>query len=473
MFLAVLLMLAYFFGAVTPEVHAWNMSVNPMSRTTVPGGTVTYAISVFYEAPTDMFLPSVVLLISPPEPQVTVTFTYSNPAPHPPPYSATMTVHVDNLKPPGEYKLYLWANPSGTPFPGPGNIEIDVRLVVAGGGVHINVPHSPLSVNQPVYIEYYTDPGADGMITLMITRPPLLAIFWTKGPEPITGGLLYDVTAPGFDTPGTYHVGATVELSGGGTISGQVTFQVVGAAVFDFTIELSPGSRSVSQGETAHYRVMLTYSDPSYSGTIVNIQATGLGPGMGWDLTQSGDLSISTNSITPPRTYTITLTGSANGVQHQATGTLIVTAGEPSTTATQTTMSPTTVTQTSISLTTITQTTFSATTVIKTSVPPTTQATTSKQTGQVEDFINTIPGGIMTLAGVAAVIILAAAAILLFRRRGAGPPTAAPTPPSAAPAAAPPTPSAQPLSVKYCISCGAQIPRSAKFCPECRANQTE
>jgi hypothetical protein len=467
-------MLTYFFGAVTPEVHAWNMEVNPMSRTTVPGGTVTYAISVFYEAPTDMLLPSVVLLISPPEPQVTVTFTYSNPAPHPPPYTATMTVHVDNSKPPGEYKLYLWANPSGTPFPGPGNIEINVELIVAGGGVHINVPHSPLSVNQPVYIEYYTDPGADGMITLMITRPPLLAIFWTKGPEPITGGLLYDVTAPGFDTPGTYHVGATVELSGGGTISGQETFQVVGAAVFDFTIMLSPGSRSVSQGETAHYKVLLTYSDPSYSGTVINIQATGLGPGIGWDLTQSGDLSISTSSNTPPGTYTITLTGSANGISHQAAGTLMVTAGQPATTATQTTASPTTVTQTSISLTTVTQTTFSPTTVTQTSVPPTTatQTTTTEQTGPGEGFINAIPGGIMTLGAVAAVIILAAAAILLFRRRGALPPTEAPTPPSTTPAAAPPPPT-KPLSVKYCISCGAQIPRTAKFCPECRANQTE
>ena len=208
-FLVIVFMAAYFFGAAVPEVHAWDISASPMSRTTVPGGTVTYAVSVFYDTPTDALFPSVLLLVSPPELHVSVTFSYDNPAPHPPPYTATMTVHVDNSKPAGTYTLYLWANPSGTPFPGPGNKEIDLKLVVAGGAggqVHLSVPHSPLSVSQPVYIEYYTDPGADGMITLMITRPPLLAIFWTKGPEAITGGLLYDVTAPGFDTPGTYQL---------------------------------------------------------------------------------------------------------------------------------------------------------------------------------------------------------------------------------------------------------------------------
>jgi len=324
-------MAAYFFGAAVPEVHAWDISVNPKSRSTVPGGTVTYTVSVFYDTPTDALFPSVLLLVSPPDPHVSVTFTYDNPDPHPPPYTATMTVHVDNSKPPGTYTLYLWANPSGTPFPGPGNREMDVELVVvAGGQVHLSVPHSPLSVGQPVYIEYYTDPGADGMITLMITRPPLLAIFWTKGPEPITGGLLYDVTTPGFDTPGTYHVGATVELSGGGSINGETTFKVGAGGVFGFTIALSPGSVEVNQGETAHYKILLTYSDPSYSGTDVNIQLSGLGSGMDWHLTEAGDLTVRTSTTTPTGTYTITAIGSAMGVVHQTSAVLLVQSAEQS-----------------------------------------------------------------------------------------------------------------------------------------------
>jgi ribosomal protein L40E len=336
-FLAIVLTAAYFFGAIMPEVHAWSMNVNPMSRTTVPGGTVTYTVSVFYDTPTDALFPSVLLLVSPPEPQVSVTFTYDNPDPHPPPYTATMTVHVDNSKPPGTYTLYLWANPSGTPFPGPGNREIDLKLVVAGGAggaggqVHLSVPHSPLSVGQPVYIEYYTDSGTDGMITLMITRgiPPMTGpIFWTKGPEAITGGLLYDVTAPGLDTPGTYYVIATVELTGGGSIDGQTTFKVGAGGIFSFTIALSPGSVEVNQGETAHYKILLTYSDPSYSGTVVNIQLSGLGPGMDSHLTEAGDLTVTTSPTTPTGTYTITAIGSAMGVTRQASATLLVTAGQ-------------------------------------------------------------------------------------------------------------------------------------------------
>jgi ribosomal protein L40E len=327
-FLAIVFMAAYFFGAAVPEVHAWDISASPESRNTVPGGTVTYTVSVFYDTPTDALFPSVLLLVSPPEPHVSVAFTYDNPDPHPPPYTATMTVHVDNSKPPGTYMLYLWANPSGTPFPGPGNREIDLKLVVAGGQVHLSVPHSPLSVGQPVYIEYYTDPGSDGIITLMITRPPLLAIFWTKGPEAITGGLLYDVTAPGFDTPGTYYVTATVELTGGGSIDGETTFKVGAGGVFGFTIALSPGSVEVNQGETAHYNILLTYSDPSYSGTVVNIQLTGLGPGMDWRLPDH-DLTITTSPTTPTGTYTITAIGSAMGVTRQASATLVVMSGQP------------------------------------------------------------------------------------------------------------------------------------------------
>ena len=307
--------------------------MNPMSRTTVPGGTVTYTVSVFYDTPTDALFPSVLLLVSPPEPQVSVTFAYDNPDPHPPPYTATMTVHVDNSKPPGTYTLYLWANPSGTPFPGPGNREIDLKLVVAGGAggqVHLSVPHSPLSVGQAVYIEYYTDPGTDGMITLMITRPPLLAIFWTKGPEAITGGLLYDVTAPGFDTSGTYHLAATVELSGGGSINGETTFEVRAGAAFGFTMALSPNTVEVNQGETAHYKILLTYSDPSYTGTNVNIQLSGLGPGMDWHLTEAGDLTVRTSQTTPTGTYTITAIGSAMGVTTRpASATLVVMSGQP------------------------------------------------------------------------------------------------------------------------------------------------
>jgi hypothetical protein len=37
---------------------------------------------------------------------------------------------------------------------------------------------------------------------------------------------------------------------------------------------------TVKQGETASYEILLSYSDPAYYNTVINIQLTGLGPGM-------------------------------------------------------------------------------------------------------------------------------------------------------------------------------------------------
>jgi ribosomal protein L40E len=118
-----------------------------------------------------------------------------------------------------------------------------------------------------------------------------------------------------------------------------LTFTIGGGTspAFDFTLTVSPGSVSVMQGGTAHYAVQVQYSDPSYSGTAINLQLTGLGPGMNWQVRQTGDLMITTTPASPTGTYTISLTGSANGVTHQTGATLIVTSQQPTTTVTTTT----------------------------------------------------------------------------------------------------------------------------------------
>jgi len=106
------------------------------------------------------------------------------------------------------------------------------------------------------------------------------------------------------------------------------TFQVVGGALapaFDFSLALSPGSVWVKQGGTASFKILVAYSDPSYSGTIINIQVTGLGFGMNWQLTRAGDLTITTSTATPTGTYTIVVIGSAQGVSRQTSGSLTVT----------------------------------------------------------------------------------------------------------------------------------------------------
>ena len=94
---------------------------------------------------------------------------------------------------------------------------------------------------------------------------------------------------------------------------------------FDFNMALSPSSESVNPGGTTNYMVLLSYSDPSYSGTTINVQLTGLGPGMDYQLSPTGALTITTSPSTPAGTYTFTVVGSALGVTHQTSGALTVT----------------------------------------------------------------------------------------------------------------------------------------------------
>ena len=93
---------------------------------------------------------------------------------------------------------------------------------------------------------------------------------------------------------------------------------------FDYSISLSPSTVTVKAGDDAIFKVLLTYSDPSFSGTVVTIQLTGLGPGMTYQLSGMGDLIIYTTSSAPTGTYPINVIGSANGVIHQTSGILIV-----------------------------------------------------------------------------------------------------------------------------------------------------
>jgi hypothetical protein len=215
------------------------------------------------------------------------------------------------------------------------SLYIPLAFVVASPGVHVQVPQSPLAPNQPVYMEFFTDPGEAGTIQLDITKPPLLAIFWQSGPIPISGGILYDVTAPGFTDPGTYVVSAYVTLSGGGgNLQGSTTFEVVaggqpggGQPGFDYNLEVQPPVTEIGQGEIAHFQVIVIYNNPSYSGTMVSINLTGLGPGMQWHPEPGGHISISTSHETPPGTYHIDIIGEAQGIVRQTVATLIVRGG--------------------------------------------------------------------------------------------------------------------------------------------------
>ncbi|MGB6681840.1 MAG: hypothetical protein WBF08_11040 [Candidatus Bathyarchaeia archaeon] len=122
-----------------------------------------------------------------------------------------------------------------------------------------------------------------------------------------------------------------VDQGTGAVYYAQASFQLKARGPpFDFTILLSPTSVTVEPGDVGSFKVLLTYSDPSHQGTVINIQVTGLGSGMNFQLSALGDLTITTSSTTPPGTYPFTVIGSAQGKTHQTSGIIIVTAKAPS-----------------------------------------------------------------------------------------------------------------------------------------------
>jgi hypothetical protein len=215
-------------GSILPSVLAWGVSASPPTRSTVPGGTVTFTIYVTGTVPGN---PNVKLWVTPMTMDLmglSFSFTVND---VPAPFSSSMIVHVDPSKAPGSYTIPIRASPGPT-MPGPDDKTTTATIIVGGG--------------------------------------------------------------------------------------------------FDFNIALSPPSLSVVQGETAKFQILLTYSDPAYSGTTITIQVAGLGPGMNYQLIPSPPgLSIMTSSSTPPGPYTIILQGSAMGVVHQTSAVLTVTEKQP------------------------------------------------------------------------------------------------------------------------------------------------
>ena len=175
------------------------------------------------------------------------------------------------------------------------------------------------------------NPVPQSGLQLWFTSPPAPGIggaTWSYRVATINTDTWYTVTVSGAaSAAGTWTVYALLDLGGLGTTRSQtLSYSVVaGPAIgFDFNIVLSPASQTVEQGGTATFRILLTYSSPAFSGTPITIQITGLGPGMDWRSTLSGDLVISTSASTPIGTYIIVVVGSARGVIRQTSASLTV-----------------------------------------------------------------------------------------------------------------------------------------------------
>lgn len=343
--LIVLIGVASVFGAFVPRAHAWAIAAYPSSRTTVPGGTVTYSISVYHQAP-EIPPPSVTLLVSPPLTGVTVNFSPESGALS---FDSLMTVHVDGSKPAGSYVLNIWAHPTGTPFPGPDNKATSVQLVVqsatpgvtdwvllnpslspatphVGDPVTFHVTLAALSTNQPypqsvtVLAQIDSDmvgggtvdyPGPTGSSIDLYSTPPWTA---TVGAHTIT----WKVTS-GSEDPNTSNNQVSLSFS-----VGQVPQQ------FDFTVSVSPSGRAVTGSGVATYTV--TVNRISGSSQTVTLSLVGAPSGVTAAFSKvsatptfSSSLTLTVASSTSARSYTLIVVGSGGGKTRSAALTLSVT----------------------------------------------------------------------------------------------------------------------------------------------------
>ncbi len=339
--LAMLLLGACLFGMVVPKAHAWNLQVTPASRTTVPGGTVTFSVSVFYDM-VEPLLPPVGLLVSPPQLGITTSFAPNTGVV---PFGSVMTAHVDPGLAPGVYTLDIWAHPDGALFPGPDNRATTVQVAVqaaapvtdwavadprlspalpnVGDPVTFEVTLVALSTNQPYPQSVNMIARVDGV---QVGGGPVTY----PGP---TGAPANVYVPPWSATPGTHTITWLVASGsdpnpGNNEVSKAFTVGPPPAA-FDFEITVSPPSQTVAPGGSASCSVSVNLLSGTtknvalaFSGQPAGVTGT-LNPSSG-NPTFSSSLSLSVSSSTSPGTYSITITGTGGGKTHTAFFTLIV-----------------------------------------------------------------------------------------------------------------------------------------------------
>ena len=198
------------------------------------------------------------------------------------------------------------------------------QTVEGACGVFANVIGAPIQVGAPFVISYYMDVGCNGMATVFV-RPALsVTPIWQAGPGSVSGGLDYEVNAPGINTPGGYFAGVSFVETGAKTADvGEKLFQVVGPASVstDWAIQsvsLTPPNPQVGD-QVAFSAVLVALSTTGSYPQSVDVECTIDGASCGGgSLTYPGPTGnpATVNTQTPwiatPGTHTLTWSVSTN-----------------------------------------------------------------------------------------------------------------------------------------------------------------
>ena len=202
-------------------------------------------------------------------------------------------------------------------------VFLTVPSISGVGYVIVRTSRPVYYAGDPVVVIFQSTHPADimGTASIIVSGP---AGTVTAGTVNIFGEVTYQYTISGsfLSIPGYYTVSVVMDMFGE-TYEGSASFQVVQRTPFDFTVSISPLTLTVKKGETARFNWAVTYSDPSYEGTVFTWDVSGLDRSMRVNVAR-GVLDIATSDATPPGTYSFTFSLSARGLTRSATATLIV-----------------------------------------------------------------------------------------------------------------------------------------------------
>lgn len=305
-----------FVSSMTDKSFAWGFSA-PASLTATAGATVARNV---YVTGTIAGNPPVQLLQSPPTAGITANFAPNN---QPAPFTSVMYVAVSASVLPGTYPIYIWAHPAGVPFPGPGNMQQIVNVIVGSpfGFLTVSPPSQTVEQGKTAYIQLVFSSGVT--ITFYLTGLGPGMTYAHLG-----GGRIAIYTSS--STPvGSYSI-VVIANAGGITRQATAIINVVSAAPpFDFGLEAAPASVTVKAGKSGTSTV--TARLVSGTGKSVSLSAAGLPAGASHTFSPSSGtptftstLTITTDASVSPGTYPLTITGTGDSITRTTTINLVV-----------------------------------------------------------------------------------------------------------------------------------------------------
>jgi len=278
-----------------------------------PGGSTTYSVAV---SAVNGFTGSVAFVASGLPTGATASF---DPASVSGSGSSTLTVNTTSLTPTDTYPITITAT-SGTL-----QHTAQVSLIVGTSDFSLSATPSSRTVAQNSYTTYSVtlspQGGFNGVVTFATSGLPAGATA-TFNPTSLTGSGTTSmlISCAGWTAPGNY----TVTITGtSGSIQHTTT---VGLSVTGFSLSVSPGSRTVSQGSSTTFTATITDLN-GYSATKT-MSVTGLPNGATATFDPSSLAGSGTSTLTvqaagntPKGTYTLSIkaTSSVGSLYHTAT----------------------------------------------------------------------------------------------------------------------------------------------------------